>query len=264
LGLIAAPAMAADLAVKAPVYKAPPVAVYNWTGCSIGGNAGWIGGDDRLETYPSGSLSGLNPSPNAHSYQPRGSSGTAGAQIGWNWQGAGSPLVLGVEVDFNLSGLAEHASATYGAIAQPPATWTPHTETVDKKLGWFSTYRVRAGYAVDRALIYVTGGAVVGRVKSSLNYNAFTLGTDFLLNGSAAATRTGWTAGAGFEYAFAENWSVKAEYLYINLGSFSFDAPLIVAPDGRAWGLNTKVREHVVRAGLNYRFDWAGPVVAKY
>ena len=117
---------------------------------------------------------------------------------------------------------------------------------------------------MDRTLFYATAGGAVGRARSSLNYNAFTIGTDFLLNGSSTATRFGWTAGAGIEYALTGNWSVKAEYLYVDLGSFNFDAPLVVAPDGRTWGLNTKLRENIVRAGFNYKFDWASPVVAKY
>jgi outer membrane immunogenic protein len=265
LGVLAAPsAWAADMSVKAAPVKAPPVASFSWNGCYLGGNAGWIGGSDVLDTYPSGTLSGLNPSPNAHSYKPGGSGATAGAQVGCNWQQAGQPFVFGVEADINWSGLDESATATYPAIVQPPATWTPHTETVGKRLDWFSTYRLRAGYQFDRSLLYATAGVAVGRARSTLNYNAFTIGTDFLLNGSSTATRFGWTAGAGIEYALIGNWSLKAEYLYVDLGSFSFDAPLVVAPDGRNWGLNSKLRENIVRAGFNYRFDSAGPVVARY
>jgi outer membrane immunogenic protein len=263
-GLLAAPsAWAADMAVKAMPVKAPPAAIHNWSGCYIGGNAGWIGGNDVLDTNPSGTLTGLNPSPNAHTYKPNGSAATAGAQAGCNWQGAGQPFVFGVEADINWSGLSEGASATYPLIAQVGVPWTPHTETVSNRLDWFSTYRLRAGYQFDRALIYATAGGAIGQARSSLNYNAFTIGTDFLLNGSSTATRFGWTAGAGIEYALTGNWSVRAEYLYVDLGSVSLNAPLVVAPDGRTWGLTTAVRENIVRAGINYRFDWAGPTVAK-
>jgi outer membrane immunogenic protein len=266
VGVLAAPsAWAADIAVKAVPVKAPPAATYSWRGCYVGGNAGWINGADVLNTYPSGTLSGrVDPLPISHSYKPGGSAATAGAQVGCNWQGGGQPLVFGIEADINWSGLAEGATATYPTIVQPGATWTPHTETVTKKLDWFSTYRLRAGYQLDRTLLYVTAGGAVGQARSSLNYNAFTIGTDFLLNGASTATRFGWTAGAGIEYALAGNWSLRAEYLYVDLGNFSFDAPLVVAPDGRAWGLTTKVRENIVRAGINYKFDWASPVVAKY
>jgi outer membrane immunogenic protein len=78
-------------------------------------------------------------------------------------------------------------------------------------------------------------------------------------------TKVGWAAGGGLEYALSRNWSVKGEYLYIDLGKVSSTADSDTAP-GFGLTVNSASRAtlHTVRAGLNYKFDWAGPVVAKY
>jgi len=95
------------------------------------------------------------------------------------------------------------------------------------------------------------------------------LGNGFL-NASESRTRLGWVAGAGFEYAFLNNWTIRAEYLHIDLGTFDttipFTGPLAVAAPacvGCALNTHSYIRADIVRAALNYKFDW-GPVVAKY
>ena len=260
---------AADMAVKArPV--AAPIPVSTWTGCYIGGNAGWVGGLDNLFTHPGppSSFQGqnFNPSPNAHSYDPRGDGGTVGGQIGCNWQTG--RWVLGVEGDGNWSGLRERAFASYPAIVQtaPAATtWTAHTESLTKDMDWFATVRGRVGFTVaPQWLIYATGGAAFAHFNSSLDYNSTT--GAFHLVGSTSVERVGWVVGAGTEWKFAPNWSVKAEYLYMDFGTVGFDAP-IVNPTGpgdvRSWRTEVKLREQVARVGINYYFN-SGPVVAKY
>jgi outer membrane immunogenic protein len=71
--------------------------------------------------------------------------------------------------------------------------------------------------------------------------------------------RDGYTVGAGVEYMFAQNWSAKAEYMYYNFGNSQFLAPVVLVPFG-----NFRNDEHTVKVGVNYRFNWANPVVAKY
>ena len=71
--------------------------------------------------------------------------------------------------------------------------------------------------------------------------------------------KNGYTVGAGVEYMFAQNWSAKVEYQYYNFGKSRFIAPAALAPFG-----SFTTDDHVVKAGLNYRFNWGGPVVAKY
>jgi outer membrane immunogenic protein len=69
----------------------------------------------------------------------------------------------------------------------------------------------------------------------------------------------GWTVGAGLEYMFTQNWSGKIEYQFYNFGNSSFTTPAALAPFG-----SFRTDDHVVKAGINYRFNWGGPVVAKY
>ena len=71
----------------------------------------------------------------------------------------------------------------------------------------------------------------------------------------------GWTAGVGIEWGFAPNWSAKFEYLYMDLGHQDFFATTVTSC---CTFQNTRLTDNVVRAGINYRFNWAGPVVAKY
>jgi outer membrane immunogenic protein len=85
--------------------------------------------------------------------------------------------------------------------------------------------------------------------------------------GSASSNQPGWVAGGGVEWAVTNNWSVKAEYLYLLFDAFSYASPLVAsfipAAPGYAWNTNVTPREQIVRIGVNYKFDW-GPVVARY
>jgi outer membrane immunogenic protein len=169
-------------------------------------------------------------------------------QGGCNWQ-TGSWLV-GVEADFNWSGINQSVSAAYPLLA---ATWFPHTETLTHKLSWFATARARFGLvALEHTLFYATGGFAFGRVKSTFSYVAFPA---FPFFGEYDATRGGWTAGGGIEHAFGRNWSVKAEYLYVDLGSFTYNTVVVPIFTGEAFAANVKTRMHVARLGINYRFD---------
>jgi outer membrane immunogenic protein len=276
--LTAGAAGAADIKVKAPVYKAPaPVVVYDWSGCYAGGNAGWIGGGDQFDLTPSGAFDlpvnvfsiAANRAPLLSSYRSHTSAFTGGLQIGCNRQFGG--LVVGVEADFNFSSLNEDIVANYPlspVIGQTRGA-NARTEHVTKRLDWYSTFRARAGYASDRLMIYATGGLAVARLDTSTDVlfdgNAV---TGVLANahfaGSADLTRWGYAVGAGAEYGFSSNWTVKAEYLYLDFGSFSH-----VLPDATgtaptfSWTNNMRFHEHVVRIGANYRFG-APVVFAKY
>lgn len=187
---LAAPAMAADLSGRYPAPYAQPVPVFTWTGFYIGANAGYAWG-------------------NAAFASPGGFIG--GAQIGYNYQFA-SPFVLGVETDFDFSGVSDG----------------------NYSLNYLGTVRARAGWAFDRVLVYGTGGFAYG--QGSLK--AFGL--------SADASQTGWTLGAGAEYAFDRSWTARAEYLYVDLGSTTFQT--FTGPVATGFDAN------ILRAGVNYRF----------
>jgi outer membrane immunogenic protein len=289
LAIGAVDAVAADLPVKAPI--APPL-VFTWTGCYVGGSAGWIGSDGRYDLRPAGSYlnapGGLAP-PNAagtgdfltnvaalsHSYSPRDNGGLVGVQAGCNQQ-AGS-FVFGVEGDWSWTSLRSTNNAAFAAFANvgnPTFTNADHIEHVSTRLDWLATFRGRAGWAWDRLYLYATGGLAVGDVRSD---TAVTFGT-FPVNpvyngaihiGSGSSWQVGWTAGAGAEYAFSPQWSVKAEYLYVDLGTFSYFSPLVAATapavvgPGYGWRTTVTERDHIVRVGLNYKFG-PTPVVAKY
>jgi outer membrane immunogenic protein len=117
-------------------------------------------------------------------------------------------------------------------------------------------------------LLYGTGGLAYGQTKASFTTTDLTIGCipggSLCANGSSSSVRTGWTAGAGAgaEAMLAPNWSVKVEYLYVDLGGRSVSAPAFTLPI--AFSTSTPFREQIVRVGLNYHFDWAGPVVARY
>ena len=110
----------------------------------------------------------------------------------------------------------------------------------------------RLGYSFGPALLYAKGGY------------AFKDGDHVLVAGSpfgvatTGNTRDGYTVGAGLEYMFAPNWSAKIEYQYYNFGSTTFLSPVALA------GARFNDDEHTVKAGVNYRFNWGGPVVARY
>jgi outer membrane immunogenic protein len=97
---------------------------------------------------------------------------------------------------------------------------------------WLGTARGRIGYAFDRFLPYITGGAAFGNVKNTV------AGI-----GSTDQSNIGWTIGGGLEASIAGPWSAKLEYLYVDLGD-----------SGSVLGSTADFRSNVVRAGLNYRF----------
>ena len=247
---------AADL--SRPVYKAPPALapVYSWTGCYIGGNVGGGWGDQTANLAPSSDAASQafwNPAfnagaaPSAFKYTTDGVIG--GAQVGCNYQ-TGS-FVWGVEADFDGANITGSESISTSGIAP----FVPGSFSSSQKLDYLGTVRGRLGFTpADRWLVYATGGLAYGETKYNLNF-AFP-GSDDFHSISASNTSTGWTAGAGVEWAFWANWSVKAEYLYVDLGDSTFTS----TPSGRAANLATTLTEkfenkyNIVRAGLNYKF----------
>jgi len=126
------------------------------------------------------------------------------------------------------------------------------------------TVRGRAGIAIDRFLVYGAGGVAFGSHSNAWpNTIVGTIGgvPTFFTADNANNTRFGYAAGAGVEYAFTPNWSVKVDFTGPGHNSCTF-----VAPGGLAgFTFNNREQNRIVRAGLNYRFGWAGvPVLARY
>lgn len=215
-GLFAAamvsPSSAADLA--RPVYKAPMyyVAPFSWSGFYVGVNAGYGWGSSDWTTTTT-----------LASPDPKG--WLAGGTFGYNYQTGN--WVWGLETDIDATGIK---SSTIGTgICAAPGCETKNT--------WLGTARGRLGYAWDRWLPYFTGGAAYGNVKMSP-----------AAGGSESDTKLGWTVGGGAEYAFRGPWSLKLEYLYVDLGKASCSATTCTgAPD-------VSFKSNIVRTGINYRF----------
>jgi outer membrane immunogenic protein len=275
-------ALAAD--VRLPVYKAPPpVAVYSWTGFYVGGNIGYSWGKADTEVAIPGfsvdALIGVLDIPGAtfsDSNKLKGIIG--GGQIGYNVQTG--RWVFGLELDWQASGEKGGATRSNAFVVQEGdcpifCTFSQGTAATqyEAKILWFGTARGRVGYAADGLLLYGTGGLAYGRVKVAGTNTVTGAVTECSIIGGcetnplAAATafdrskvNIGWTLGAGIEGAFAQlrNWTWKLEYLYLDLGSLDASA---VTPLGTVT-THTRFTDHVVRLGLNVRFD--GPVVAGY
>jgi outer membrane immunogenic protein len=257
----AASASAADMAVKAPPMAAP-VPLYNWTGFYVGGNVGYGFGRNRVDvtTLPSPVI--FNEAPFSFNEDSTGFLG--GVQAGYNWQSG--RFVFGVEADITFgqvrgSGIFRPITDFAGLVF--PTSFQQTSQTMD----WIGTARLRAGFTPASALLlYATGGLAYGHTRYN-TFQSIVPGApvlDFL--GSDSATQVGWTVGGGAEWAFGGNWSVKAEYLYYDLGNHSLTGARVGGPapipDLFFTGTTFQTRGNIVRMGLNYHFG--GPVVAKY
>lgn len=213
---------------------------YNWTGVYLGGNLGYGVGRNATTQAFAGVLT------DRLTIGPDGVLG--GGQIGYNWQSGAA--VIGLEGDIQGTDQRD----TICRLCQPTAGFLYQNFT--QEVSWFATVRGRLGYASGPALFYVTGGAAFGEIKTTVNQQSPPL------NATSQFTnrKAGWTLGGGVEAALLGNWSVKAEYLYLDLGSIS---QTVIAPGFTASTLVSDVRDHVARVGLNYRFG-SSPVVAKY
>ena len=241
----ASPALAADLPVAPPpppqapaAYMPPASPVYNWGGIYLGINAGgaYFTQNGTTNTITStGTSVGTGPSISTWGY-------AAGGQIGANFQM--NEVVFGIEGDADY--LSNNTTVT---ITDPAGTASASHQF---ELDVLSTVRGRLGFAIDRTLLYGTGGLAMGeyqvtRTQLTGTAGAATPGTAETVNN----LRLGWTAGAGIEYAFSDNWTVKGEYLYANLESVTDTYPISnrtqVAP---TMGVS------IGRIGLNYKFNF--------
>jgi outer membrane immunogenic protein len=157
-----------------------------------------------------------------------------GGTIGFNYPV--SAVLFGVEGDLDWSTL----NGSVGNCAVNGAGAAAACETKNNLLG---TVRARMGYTFDRTLVYLTGGAAFGNLQTGLNPPAT----------FDSATKVGWAAGAGIEYALSNAWSAKAEYLFVDLGAASCTT---AANCGSAAGASVTLNENLVRGGFNYRFSW--------
>jgi outer membrane immunogenic protein len=227
-------ASAADLPTKAPVYKAPVVTVYNWSGCYIGLNAG--GGWTQTEftnTVNTTAFGHLNP---GESFSYTNSGFIGGGQVGCNYQI--NQWVLGVEG--TLAGTTIKGDATNLAILNDDVFTT--------KINSLGTVTARIGYAWNNVLLYAKGGYAGANVQFSVSD---TVGPNF---GAGSQTRwqSGWMVGGGFEYGLTPNWIIGAEYNYIDLGTANYEVGGGSSVGSYAFDVRTRIS--TVLARLSYKF----------
>jgi outer membrane immunogenic protein len=256
-------ALAADMAMKAPVAMASGCA---WCGFYIGGNAGYAWGRESQTSVfeaPAPFLA-IDTAAVSASGSPRLNANgfTGGLQAGYNWQSGA--VLFGAEADFNAFSLRGSTTGTFpfpstlpGGPVGPPTAF--FTTTSSASSNWLFTARDRIGWANDNLLIYGTAGLAVANVK--VNQSIVVLG-GFTETAAISATQVGWTAGLGAEYMVSRNWSVKGEWLYVDLGKVSGAGVITPAFAGITYNTTARLTANIARVGVNYHFG--GPVVAKY
>jgi outer membrane immunogenic protein len=215
VALVGSQAMAADLPVRHPITKAPPMVqpIFDWTGIYIGGQVGGAWGTASYSTPTSGT-----------SYDASGILG--GGHIGGFWQTG--PAVFGIEGDFNGTGIEGDDGGFGGALDKT-------------KLRWDGSVRGIVGFAPwdPRWLVYGTGGWAFGNIEHSF---------DGVNAASVDKTHSGWTAGGGIKYAFTPNWIAGVEYRYTKYQDELHATPV------PAFSRNVDLKTNEVTLRLSYKF----------
>ncbi len=277
-GVFAVAAHAADMPGKAAPYAAP-----QWSGFYAGVNVGYAGQD------PTVTLSGndlvaaflLNPTAPGTASGPIsfGIGGvTGGVQIGYNWQ-FDPHWLIGLEADFSWTSIKGNGSASNAVSALVTQTLTAHQD-----IDWFGTIRARLGRLVSSdLLVFASGGLAYGHVDESVNMavsaplgitnnldgSRINCGQSFgfgpapvatCMFGSSSRIAVGWAAGAGAEYILTQHLSLKAEYLYVDLGggdafNVLFQGPTAPGTTSASYRASfSRLDFHTGRIGVNFRF----------
>jgi outer membrane immunogenic protein len=217
--------LAADLPQPLPQQMPVPFFVppsYDWSGVYVGVSGGWGWGNAKwtLPTTASGSVPD--------------NGGVVGGTLGANFQTG--PFVFGVEGDWDYSGINT-------GTTQSICNLTSNCQTGNN---WLSTIRGRGGYAVDRVFVYLTAGGAFANIQTALNGVVTT------------RTQAGWTGGLGVEAAFAQNWTAKVEWLYVNLGNgtATCSTATCIANFGGPVTASVGLTENLIRVGVNYKFNF--------
>jgi outer membrane immunogenic protein len=265
LTALGVPALAADMGVvRRPVAY---VAATNWTGCYAGGDVGYLVGRDNGYSTTAASTAGILPGAKSLAglgqlSQSFNTSGVAGGFYGGcNYQfGA---WVFGAEGDWtvnNNEGQSFWVNGPSAGVAGPVVI--PAGAVWSSKENWLVTARGRFGYAVDKWLLYATGGGAWAKINSS-EFFVPVAGAPGPVAGAdlQSDTRSGWTVGGGLEYMLPYNWMIRAEYLYVKISNYTTFTPgtgngplLASVPTNLSHDLNN----NIVRFGLAYKFGGFG------
>ncbi|WP_306120751.1 MULTISPECIES: outer membrane beta-barrel protein [unclassified Roseitalea] len=242
VGLMGTDAGAADVMIyqdPAPGFVEQPFqpVVFNWTSLYAGAHVGYAtGGKTWTQTFSS---AGTGPLAIGAPVDYDMAGLTGGAQVGFNYQPSGSPLVFGAEATISLGDLADSGdSVTF-------AGYTKHSD-----IKWMGTATAKAGYAFDRVLVYAKGGFAFANEDFFIAFNGVQ-DTD-----TVSTTRTGWTFGAGAEWAIDNRWSVRAEYAYVDFGASNheFTYPAGSTSPGLTERFDIDQHMHTFGIGVNYHF----------
>jgi outer membrane immunogenic protein len=154
--------------------------------------------------------------------------------------------VLGVEGDLSYV----NGAKSFDSVTQGFATVTTQ---YGERFGWLGTIRGRVGVAIDRVLVYGTGGFAAAEVKS--NAIIFPAGAGPILAGNSSETRNGWTVGGGVEIAFAPGLTFKTEYLFVDLGRMQQVTNTISGGAAQSAIFQHDKEAHVVRVGVNVQLQ---------
>jgi outer membrane immunogenic protein len=284
---LVAPAAAADMPVKA----LPPAPIDIWTGGYVGANVGYDWGHDTINSAgsqgacttvgfggcdlaPINGVSNASAAALSFTNSVTHSGFIYGGQAGhnflvhnlaWTWDG-----VLGVEVDFQ--GKSDSHSNTFSSIGQVPAPATAFVvssqNTLNEKIDTLGTLRGRAGLLWGpNTLIYLTGGVAWAHATSSGFFTQTgvplfgAVGQPFSGSGQVSTELFGPVIGAGVEWKWTANWSIKAEYLYADLGNLAFNTTVQsrATTTGAVYStananVSAHVNDNIARVGINYRF----------
>jgi len=243
-------ALAADMAVKATKSSAP---AYQWTGCYVGINGG--GGEGETNNFTNvGPGTHLVPADagevtNDGTGGANWSSFVGGGQVGCNLQS--QTIVVGIEGDFDYFHVKPNF---YNNTNTLPVAGVPFTINQFLQTNYLATIRPRFGVAADRNFAYVTGGVAFTRASYTESYSDTGAPVG---NGLATASKslTGWTAGAGWEYAFTDNLTFRAEYLLAKFGTVSAASAITDAAGGsNPMAGSANLMMQVIRGGANLKF----------
>jgi len=261
VAVFAQAAHAADMSVT-PFFRGSPVVIgYNWQGYYVGANIGWSRASSDISWSPDPThflfvsngvtFSDAGPISSASKNTLASNGAAGGIQTGYNWQWGN--VVAGIEGDVTF--MRNNANVTVGL--PPPSQQALLSQSA--RLDWLVTVRPRLGYAWDNWLLYVTGGWAMGKAVFS---DQVTATTGEVLGTTTSRELNGWTVGAGVEYGLVSGWTLKAEYLYTDLGS----AAVLIGPGvfGSVAGTNHTMTDQIARIGFNFRFGGEHETVVKY
>jgi outer membrane immunogenic protein len=239
---------------------AVPAPATEWSGFYLGANGGAAVGRNPTSFANLVVVNAVIDTNDRVNTNPVG--GLLGAQAGYLTKIAPNWLV-GIEADWQLAQQSDPTTcfsncASNQAVGFAFGNPSVGSQGFTQREDWLATFRARAGWTNGATLYYATGGAALGRIVTDANFLNAILSPVYtpLGNGTASigATNWGWTAGGGIETALSANWSLKGEYLYVDLGRVS--GQVLFNGGANITTISSQVRNHLFRLGVNYRTDW--------